>query len=283
MKILRFKGKDVSEALQGVRDALGQDAIILETKTRRSKGRSWVEVVAALDDDTEVVVQEEKKPSRPRPKGKNMAGLSRRLPSAMGFIGLNGAGKTTALLKMAITLSRKGKRSAIINVDNKKLGAKEALMRAAELMESPFYHVRTPVDLLKVMAELSGDYIALVDFPGENLFEERRCEVLRKYFLAAPHLKAVGVLEANMHPVDMRALLGRFEEFPLWGTCVAKVDQLVDNTRTREILAHLHSSVVYLSKSEGITDPLEEFYMAPSVPVFSFGDNLEQSKELTCG
>ncbi len=184
---------------------------------------------------------------------------------------------------MASMLSKKSRRVAIINVDNKKLGAREALMRAAELMETPFYHVMTPVELLKVVAEFPEGYVALVDFPGENLFHNDRCETLRKYFLAVPGLKAVCVMEANMHPADMKGLTGRFEEFPVWGICVSKVDQLVDRTRAREILAHLRSSVVYLSKSERITDPLEEFYMAPSVPLRPFNVKIEQEKELTCG
>jgi flagellar biosynthesis GTPase FlhF len=95
----RFRGRTTAEALEAVRQALGDDAVLLETCAMPDGG---VEVVAtpppvapsALDDSRVEVV-----------------------------VGLPGDGKTTVVGKLAVAAHREGKRVAVLATDTHRLGA----------------------------------------------------------------------------------------------------------------------------------------------------------------
>ena len=55
MKIKRFTGSDMRQAIKHVRDALGEDAVILSNQTTAD----GVEVVAAIDYDESLLGQRE--------------------------------------------------------------------------------------------------------------------------------------------------------------------------------------------------------------------------------
>ena len=262
MKIVRFRGRDVSDAMDRVKMALGDDAVILDTITRRHEdGTCTVELIVALEGDNDVSPRKTW-PSRPG-RASIVPEKARRRgpPSVLGFVGLNGCGKTVSLLKFAIGLVKRGKDVVIVNADQKKLGAMEALERACAILGYAFYDVKSPMELLKLVSGIEKSVCVLIDFPGVNLFTDQGLEYLKAFFLALPVLRAVTVVQANMHPVELKEVHARTEAFSPWATVVTKADELMDPARLHQILADCRQSIVYVSRGENISCGLEEYYV----------------------
>ncbi len=271
MKIKRFRATSISDALEQVRDTLGHDAIILDTLNLTAGGKKIVEVVAAIDEealtanappDDEMAKDAADAPLKTA-QGSQKVSTHRNsgwVPTVYGFIGLNGCGKTTALLKFAALLQKRGERVLLVNADQKRLGARETLQKAASLLELPFAHISNPMELIRHVASSGRGHKILVDFPGINFFEDRDLGYLRRYFVALPGLASICVVDAYLHPSDLLELIEIFKEFSPWATLLSKVDQMRDKSRVWEILASVPTSIVYLSKGEKIMSGLEEYY-----------------------
>ena len=279
MKIMRFTGATVSEALERVKGALGPDAIILDTLNHTVEGKKVVEVVAAIDEE----LLSARSGSRSRrdggDRGEEKIAIEsdgkapcrkhgESVPTIYGFIGPNGCGKTQTLLKFATLLKKRGERAVLANADQKRLGARETLKRAASLLEVPFVNICSPMDLLRVASSHGGGPGSkiLVDFPGINFFDEGDLGYLRRYFVAVPSLASICVVDACLHPSDLEGLMEKFEEFSPCATVVTKLDQARDRKRMSEILASVPTSIVYVSRGESVVSGLEEYYSLRSRP-----------------
>jgi flagellar biosynthesis protein FlhF len=86
------------------------------------------------------------------------------------FVGAAGAGKTTALVKMAAHLVvRENKKVAILSADTFKVGASDQMRIYAQILNIPFSVIRNPSDWYQIMNYMNSvDYI-LVDCPGLSL------------------------------------------------------------------------------------------------------------------
>ncbi len=260
MKIQRFRASDMASAFELVKKNMGDDAVIIETgSVKGEKGVRLFEVVAAVDLDE--VHYDEFDPNsiaRRRLYCTESEFLSAS-PKFFGIIGPSGSGKTTVLLKLAFRFKQKGYRVKIVNVDNIRLGANEALKKVSHILEIPYYNAKTPLELLRVVAASTEEDILLVDFPGVNLFDEEKRDRLKRFFVAIPTLKALAVMPSNMNPVDSKAIIHEIYEFPVCAFVLTKVDELKDRGRVREIVADMSVNVVYVSCGQRVTADFEEF------------------------
>ncbi|OCC16089.1 Flagellar biosynthesis protein FlhF [Dissulfuribacter thermophilus] len=260
MKIQRFRARDMASAFELVKKNMGDDAVIIETgSVEGENGARLFEVVAAVDLDE---VQHDEFDARSISRRKLYCTENELLsasPKFFGIIGPSGSGKTTVLLKLAFRFKQKGYRVKIVNVDNIRLGAHEALKKVSHILEIPYYNAKTPLELLRIVSASAEDEILLADFPGVNLFDEEKRDRLKRFFVATPGLKALAVMPSNMNPVDLKALVREIYEFPLCAFVLTKVDELKDRGRVREIVADLSVDVVYVSSGQRVTADFEEF------------------------
>eukprot|EP01130_Rhizamoeba_saxonica_P002253 TRINITY_DN12095_c0_g1_i1.p1 TRINITY_DN12095_c0_g1~~TRINITY_DN12095_c0_g1_i1.p1 ORF type:complete len:473 (-),score=123.65 TRINITY_DN12095_c0_g1_i1:66-1484(-) len=110
---------------------------------------------------------------------------SRGKTSVVMFVGLQGAGKTTTIMKYAAHYKRKGLRPAVICCDTFRAGAYDQLLMNASRVEVPFYgdkNEKNPVQIALDGVELfkeQGMSLIIVDTSGRSkqateLFEEMR-------------------------------------------------------------------------------------------------------------
>ena len=90
MKIRRFYGKDMREALKQVKDELGDDAVIMSNK----KLSDGVEIVAAYDKEPVHAPKRQQAPTTPEPKRRVDA-----TPTLSEIIGDSGPDSLRALLE----------------------------------------------------------------------------------------------------------------------------------------------------------------------------------------
>lgn len=125
MRLETFKGRDVATVHALARKALGDDALILETRACSVDGRPGIEVVAALSQDLERL----RRLLRPtRVSGPNGA-----RPRAIALVGPTGAGKTTTLAKLATHPDAfGGRRIGLLTLDTHRAGGVEQLEAYAD-------------------------------------------------------------------------------------------------------------------------------------------------------
>jgi flagellar biosynthesis GTPase FlhF len=88
------------------------------------------------------------------------------------FVGGNGSGKTTSLVKMAAQLVVKEKKKvAILSTDSSKVGAVDQMKIYCQILNVPFAVVRNKQDWEWVFSQLRNVDHILVDFPGTQLRE----------------------------------------------------------------------------------------------------------------
>lgn len=86
------------------------------------------------------------------------------------FVGPAGTGKTSSLIKLAShSVVKEGKKVAILTTDTLKVGATDQMRIYAQILNVPYAVVRQKSDWEKIMAQLSGYDLILVDFPGLGL------------------------------------------------------------------------------------------------------------------
>ena len=97
------------------------------------------------------------------------------------FVGTEGQGKTSALVKMASHLIIKEKKKvAIISADTDKVGAVDQLRVYAQILNAPFGVLRGEIDWSQLLQELESVDHILVDMPGFQLKDVSEVSRLRK-------------------------------------------------------------------------------------------------------
>lgn len=108
------------------------------------------------------------------------------------FMGTPGAGKSTAIAKLATQAKLKGKTTAIVSTDNTKAGTNQQLKAFADILEVDFYFFKDPKALFKFTSYAGQSYdLVLIDTPGINPFLEHEVEKVAPF---AEVLKADKIL-----------------------------------------------------------------------------------------
>lgn len=164
----RFTGRSLPAVMDRIRDVLGEDALILRTSARPGGGPESVEIVAA--GPTEVEALRER--LRGRGGGRPRADATGDPHGAyrIAWVGPAAAGKTTALLKLALASERTrrggGRRLGILLVEGGRRSSLEEVRGCADLAGIPVEVAETPSEVPLAMASLSECDVVLVDTPG---------------------------------------------------------------------------------------------------------------------
>jgi flagellar biosynthesis protein FlhF len=160
----RFRGADLSRVSDRARRALGDDVMILHTRTVRDGGVPMVEVLAATADSIDRV----RARLEPTPFPKQMRRADG-TPYRIALVGPTGAGKTTTAAKLAV---RRGMFGAappgLLTIDTYRVGGMEQLATYAELASVPFEVVYDASEIDAAMKRLSSCDVVIVDTPGRS-------------------------------------------------------------------------------------------------------------------
>lgn len=160
-----FRGRDLPRALAQVRAALGEDAVLLRTRTVRADGASHVEVVAT----TEAALDAFRARLERVPLRLLSGGDGRRRARVIALVGPTGAGKTTTLAKLALRPEAcGGERVGVITLDTFRVGALEQLSTYTEILGLPLEVVYTEAEVAPALERLRACDVILVDTPGRS-------------------------------------------------------------------------------------------------------------------
>lgn len=183
------------------------------------------------------------------------------------LVGPTGVGKTTTLAKLAYRYAYGAKRykTAIVSLDNFRLGAQEQLAEYARYMDLPISFVTSTQELQKSLESLIGYDVILIDSTGNSQYDKSKIEKLEGYLKASDkEIEATLVLNAGMKYDDMLETFNAFD--------VLKIDTLIftkfDETKA---FGNIFSLMVSVEK------PASFFSIGQNVPddiVVASGDYL---------
>ncbi len=160
----RFRGADLSQVADRARRALGDDVMILHTRTVRDGGVPMVEVLAATSDSIDRVRSRLEPTAFPR-EMRSADGS----PYRIALVGPTGAGKTTTAAKLAVRRGLFGAaRPGLLTIDTYRVGGMEQLATYAELADVPFEVVYDAREIEGAMKRLSSCEVVIIDTPGRS-------------------------------------------------------------------------------------------------------------------
>jgi flagellar biosynthesis protein FlhF len=157
MRIDRYSGRSVTEALEKLRAGLGEDALVLHTHTRPGA----VEVVATTDAELHRFSSALESPSPVRRPG--------RRAHVIALVGPTGSGKTTTAAKLALSAKAfGGSRVGLVSLDTYKIGAYDQIQTYADLADLALDVLSDVGEARASLARLARCDVIVVDTPGRT-------------------------------------------------------------------------------------------------------------------
>jgi len=164
MLLDRFRGADITHVSERARRSLGDDVMIMHTRTVRDGGVPMVEVMAATSGTIDRL-RERLEPA-PFPNGMRLADGK---PYRIALVGPTGAGKTTTAAKLAVRRGMFGAaRPGLLTLGTYRVGGMEQLATYAELADVPFEVVYDAREIDAAMKRLSSCDVVIIDTPGRS-------------------------------------------------------------------------------------------------------------------
>jgi fused signal recognition particle receptor len=260
------KGKLDDEAIEALEEKLlaadvGYETAqaILEGVRARARGNEIdsVQLLDWLAEEAKTLLREP--PPRPSPLPK---------PYVVLFIGVNGAGKTTSVAKIAHRFAEEGKKVLLAACDTFRAGAISQLETWAERAGVEIVKHQDGADAAAVAydayaaAVARGHDVLLIDTAGrlhtkDNLMDELRklVRVLRKHDPALPH-EALLVIDGNTGQNALPQFKGFGAVVPLDGLIVTKLDGTAKGGAVLTLSREFQAPIRWVGVGEGLDDLL---------------------------
>lgn len=169
------------------------------------------------------------------------------------FVGPRGAGKTSALVKMASHAVVSGKsKVALLTTDNHKVGSVDQMRIFSQILNVPFGVVKKASDWKPLLEQLKGYDLILCDFPGLSLKNIEEISLL-KSLMPSEACETHLVLSALSKDAELDETCRRFD--------AVKFNDIIFN-HLDEALAH--GSIYNIMRK--FDRPLHSFGVGPNVP-----------------
>jgi flagellar biosynthesis protein FlhF len=172
MRLEIFRARDLASVARSAEAILGEDVVVLQSRSVRDSAGSGVEIVAATAADVEdfrAQLTAEPLPTAPqRTNGR---------PYVIALVGPTGAGKTTTIAKLAASAHAFGTWNVgLITLDTFRVAALEQIATYAEITGCPLEVAYDADDAMRSLAQLQTMDVVLVDTPGRSPKADARDE-----------------------------------------------------------------------------------------------------------
>ena len=139
------------------------------------------------------------------------------------LVGPHGAGKTSAIAKLATELTLHKRRVVLISADNERIGATDTLQGLAELLGCECQIVDTRAELKDVVKQYLGQAWVLVDSAGANIYEFKQLKALGE-LAGLQGVEPILTCAAGMDREEAQELAGGFSFLPIERVVVTRLD-----------------------------------------------------------
>lgn len=253
LAIERFRGVDLTRVSERARKALGEDVMILNTRTVRDDGVPMVEVLAAAGATVELARER----LSPDPLPRKLRRIDGR-PYCIALVGPTGAGKTTTAAKLAVRSGMfGGARTGLLTIDTYRVGGVDQLATYAELADVPFEIVYDAREVDAAMNRLGKSCdVVLVDTPGRspgNAELNQRWRALLD--VIAPdevHLVIPASLRGDLAADIGHAYCGTREHCGATHLLISKLDEVPRETGVADLALSIGMPVRWVADGQGV-------------------------------
>ena len=147
-------------------------------------------------------------------------------PRTVALIGPPGAGKTTTLVKLAITYGLlERKTTQLLSVDTYRLAAVDQLRTFAAILGIGLHVFESAAGLAAGLEECAQKDLILIDTPGFSAKDLESGSELADFFASHPEIDLHLVIPCTMKPADMARLVDQFEIFGPAKLLFTKLDE----------------------------------------------------------
>jgi flagellar biosynthesis protein FlhF len=278
MRIKRVEAESTADALRLLRAELGENALILSTRTLEGPPRRRVEVVGAVDDP--------RQPPGPGPlRGAPLSGplaggdtelawpvldvrhvvcapspwdRASRRARRIAFVGPTGAGKTTTLAKVAARARLEHRRRvSLVTIDTYRIGAVPQLASYAQILGVPLTVANSPADLAAALDGAHEADLVYIDTVGRSPFGPG-IEGLAPFLERAAADDVCLVLSATTRPSDCLSAAARYARLGPTRLCITKLDETDDRSALPAVSHATRLPLTWLGVGQEVPDDLEE-------------------------
>jgi fused signal recognition particle receptor len=252
------KGKIDDEAIEALEEKLlaadvGYDTVhkILEGVRARARGLEITseQLLTWLAEEAREFLIEPKPLPDPLPK-----------PYVVLFIGVNGAGKTTSVAKIARHFTAQGKKVLLAACDTFRAGAVSQLETWAQRAGVEMVKHQDGADAAAVAFDAYAAAVLLIDTAGrlhtkDNLMEELRklVRVLRKHDASLPH-ETLLVIDGNTGQNALPQFKGFSSVVSLDGLIITKLDGTAKGGAVLTLSREFQAPIRWVGVGEGLDD-----------------------------
>lgn len=176
----------------------------------------------------------------------------------VSFIGPTGVGKTTTIAKIAADATiRFGKKVGLVTLDTYRIAAVEQLAAYGDIMGLELKVARSPEELRKSLAALSGCELILVDSAGRNPKDDRALAELGDLLDGHRRMDRVLCLAAGTNPRTLAEITRAFSPLNYGELVVTKMDECVGHGSI--LNAHLRTGrpLTYFTTGQRVPEDIE--------------------------
>jgi flagellar biosynthesis protein FlhF len=176
----------------------------------------------------------------------------------VALVGPPGAGKTTALVKLATRFGLAARRSMhFVSTDVYRVGAAEQLRLYASILGVGFQTIETPLALAQALEEQRGKELIFIDTPGWTRRDLPEIDELANYIANDPEIDVHLVMPASNRACDLARIVDRYSIFRPSKLLFTRIDE---TDRYGPLLNESYRTgkpVSFLSAGEQIPEDLE--------------------------
>jgi flagellar biosynthesis protein FlhF len=177
----------------------------------------------------------------------------------VALVGPAGVGKTTTAVKLtAVEALGKGRRVALMTLDDQRIGAIEQLRIYAGILGVPLAVASSVADARRELKGLSAMDVIVIDTPGVSPGEEKRRGELRQILEALKCRQIHLVLSACRRESDLRQAIEAWKKVPVSGLAFTRLDEAGTCGSILNLLIHSRLPLSYLSTGPQIPEDLAD-------------------------
>eukprot|EP00005_Dracoamoeba_jomungandri_P003652 CAMPEP_0174252032 /NCGR_PEP_ID=MMETSP0439-20130205/1674_1 /TAXON_ID=0 /ORGANISM="Stereomyxa ramosa, Strain Chinc5" /LENGTH=476 /DNA_ID=CAMNT_0015332509 /DNA_START=129 /DNA_END=1559 /DNA_ORIENTATION=+ len=194
----------------------------------------------------------------------------KRKANVIMFVGLQGAGKTTTVTKLAYYYKRKGWKSCLVGADTFRAGAFDQLKQNATKAKIPFYGSYSSTDPVEVardgvnMFKEEGFEIIIVDTSGRHKQEAALFEEMQQVAEAIQPDTVTFVLDGTIGQVAFDQATAFSEKVAVGSIIITKLDGHAKGGGALSAVAATGSPITFIGTGEHIDD-FDPFEVRPFV------------------
>ncbi len=265
MPLKTYLGSDIGSLLALARIELGPDAVIVRT----GKAAGGIELIAADPETADAVgklmqggtVERRNGGRAERRNEETNVPPSRRSavpsPDILAIVGPTGAGKTTAIAKLAAhPRVFEGRKVGLLALDTFRAGAIEQLEMHAVMLGAPMVPVYESKDLVRARKELGGCGVILVDCPGRGPRAQRDADAAHRLLTEIGPNEIHLALPAGMQRELARRLVEQYVARGATHLLATKVDEVPDDWTLFDLAAERNLPMRWLADGQRVPQDL---------------------------